>query len=311
MKKYKVAIGLSVYNPNLDYLKNQVDSLLAQDYVIDLYIRDDGSTKHDHFDYLNSLLSHSKNVYVFYCENAGVFHSFINLLASMQSKGTYDLIGFSDQDDMALPNKVTSAVNSICSYDERIPLLYFSQMAYTDGDLNKCGVPYINVSKLGLSNAIVESSVNGNLIFMNSCACELVLRHIPSNFSMHDWWCYLCVSAFGKVVFDNTVTLLYRQHEGNVVGGSSSILSIFVARIRRIIKAKKSKYPIYAQAEEFYRLYKDDAMPTASRLILEKLINSKRSFADRIKYAMSTNSFCRMRIVDQFILRLVITLNIY
>ena len=128
---------------------------------------------------------------------------------------------------------------------------------------------------------------------------------------MHDWWCYLCVSAFGKVVFDNTVTLLYRQHEGNVVGGSSSILSIFVARIRRIIKAKKSKYPIYAQAEEFYRLYKDDAMPTASRLILEKLINSKRSFADRIKYAMSTNSFCRMRIVDQFILRLVITLNIY
>lgn len=311
MKKYKVAIGLSVYNPNLDYLKIQVDSLLAQDYIIDLYIRDDGSTKHDHFDYLNSLLSHSENVYVFYCENTGVFHSFINLLASMQSKGVYDLIGFSDQDDMSLPNKVSSAVNLISSYDEGIPLLYFSQMAYTDGNLNMKGVPYINASKLGFRNAIVESSANGNLIFMNTKACDLVLRHIPSSFSMHDWWCYLCVSAFGKILFDDTITLLYRQHEGNVVGGTSSTFALFISRLKRVFGSKKAQYPIYVQAKEFFDLYKDDNMPEESRLVLESLIDSKKSLMGRIKYAMSTNSYSRMRFIDQLILRLVIILNLY
>lgn len=309
-KEIKVAVALSTYNPNINYLRNQIDTLLEQDYRVDIYIRDDGSPLHVHYQILSEY-GDLDNVCIMYEKNVGVFNSFMSLLCYIYNKGVYDLIGFSDQDDIALPQKVSSAVKIFANIDSTIPVLYFSQMAYTDGELNKRGVPYINASRLGLKNAIVESSANGNLIFMNSSACELVLRHLPTSFSMHDWWCYLCVSAFGIVVFDDTVTLLYRQHEGNVVGGSSSILSIFVARIRRIIKAKKSKYPIYAQAEEFYRLYKDDDMPTESKLVLEKLISSKRSFTERIKYAMSTNSFCRMRIVDQFILRLVITLNIY
>lgn len=190
-----------------------------------------------------------------------------------------------------------------------IPTLYFSQMMYTDKELRLKSRPYINPNRVCLKNAIVESSVNGNLIFLNSEAANLVLRHIPSNFKMHDWWFYLCVSAFGKIIFDDRVTLLYRQHENNVIGAKTAVLGTFGKRLKRFLNNNKT-YPIYSQASEFLDLYRDE-LPDGSRKILQGLIDSKMSLKARLKYSVKKNTFTRMKNIDNLFLRMLIVFNLY
>lgn len=44
---------------------------------------------------------------------------------------------------------------------------------------------------------------------------------VPDGLRMHDWWIALIASAFGRIIYLDEPLLLYRQHTGNVVGGSS------------------------------------------------------------------------------------------
>ena len=40
----------------------------------------------------------------------------------------------------------------------------------------------------------------------------------------HDWWTYILVTMVGgKVIFDETPQILYRQHEAGLMGGNTSI----------------------------------------------------------------------------------------
>lgn len=52
-----------------------------------------------------------------------------------------------------------------------------------------------------------------------------------TNFVSHDWWCYQVVTAAGgKVRYDETSRIGYRQHRGNQVGANNS----WGARVRRL-----------------------------------------------------------------------------
>lgn len=94
-KNVKVAIALSVFNPNLLYLKKQIESLINQNFEADIYIRDDGSTSKTHYPYLNEINNVYHNVYINYGDNCGVFASFMKLIKFIVEKKTYDIIGFS------------------------------------------------------------------------------------------------------------------------------------------------------------------------------------------------------------------------
>ena len=51
---------------------------------------------------------------------------------------------------------------------------------------------------------------------------------------MHDWWSYLVVAASGgRLIADDTPTVLYRQHRGNLVGAPPSLGRRAVAAVRR------------------------------------------------------------------------------
>lgn len=310
MKKYKVAVLLSTYNPARQYLCEQVDSLLNQSYPVDLIIRDDGSTDRKHYCELEKY-SQYENVYVIYGSNKGVFGSFMELLVYAKTK-EYNFVGFSDQDDIALPYKVQRAVSMLSKYSDAVPLLYFSQMQYVDENLNKMGMPNINSSKLTLKNALFESSINGNLMFINRQALDIVTMCYPNTYSMHDWWVYVCVSAFGMVLYDDEVTLLYRQHNHNVVGGTSSFLKLSIMRIRRLINSETEIYPIYAQAKDFASQFDGKInMSSDTQKILDNLLRSKVNFIKRIKYAFSRDNFQRQKSVDNLLLRFMILLNFY
>ena len=133
-------------------------------------------------------------------------------------------MSFSDQDDVALRNKLSLAIKCLEKENQTKPLLFFSQMTYVNENLEKEGEPIINEKALGFANALFEGSVNGNLMVMNRKAIELFLSRKPKTFTMHDRWAYRCVSAFGKIVYSPISTLLYRQH--------SAIFSVPISGLR-------------------------------------------------------------------------------
>jgi hypothetical protein len=68
-------------------------------------------------------------------------------------------------------------------------------------------------------NALTENIVTGCTAAMNLPALKLVVRCSDlSQIYFHDWWIYLVLSAFGSVKYDEEPTILYRQHESNVIG---------------------------------------------------------------------------------------------
>lgn len=311
MKK-RVAIVMSTYNPELPYLEAQIESLLSQDLGVDnfdILIRDDGSSKEELAPYLKSLQINHPNIFVIRGENVGVFDSFWILINEAYNRG-YEFVSLSDQDDIAMNNKLSHAISFLEKENMKMPLLFFSQMTYVNERLEELGYPYINQSVLGLKNALYESSVNGNLMVFNRMACELVISQKPKSFYMHDWWIYLCVSAFGKVIYSPVSTLLYRQHSNNVIGGSQSFFDVMKRRINRFRDYSEKTYPVYKQGKEFMTLF-GSQLDESALVLLNKLLASKESFINRICFAMSYSNFARMKFIDNVLLRFLILMNKY
>jgi hypothetical protein len=69
---------------------------------------------------------------------------------------------------------------------------------------------------------------------LNRAAADLVLASARPVGGLHDWWCYLVVSAAGgRVIADPKPALLYRQHGANAVGAPSNRWRRLLAAARR------------------------------------------------------------------------------
>ena len=121
---------------------------------------------------------------------------------------------------------------------------------------------------------------------------------------MHDWWFYQVVSAFGTVVYDSSVTILYRQHAENVVGVTTGIFR-WIVRLERYIKSGFS-INISSQVEELYRIY-GDRMPLANKMLTFKFLRvlTDFNFVSRLAYIMQRNVFTTKK-VDTYILKILI-----
>ena len=82
---------------------------------------------------------------------------------------------------------------------------------------------------------------------------------------MHDWWCYLVVSAFGKVIFDSQPCAFYRQHGRNVVGTSTSTFHPLDQKVLRQFRQDSLRI-IVSQTQAFLNQYGSSAQLDASVL---------------------------------------------
>ena len=132
-----VSILLSTYNGE-QYLNPLLESLLFQDYnKFVVYIRDDVSVdntlsviKHYCSKYPNKFKLLKDNL-----GNLGVSKSFMQMLSLVES----DYYLFCDQDDVWLPNKISSLFNFILRMNldtADIPILLFTDLKVVDSELN-------------------------------------------------------------------------------------------------------------------------------------------------------------------------------
>ncbi|WP_208414646.1 glycosyltransferase family 2 protein [Paenibacillus castaneae] len=226
---------MSTYNGE-KYISEQIQSILDQENVnVHLLIRDDGSTDKT-VEIINSFMKKYSDQIMFYAaENIGVKDSFLELLKN--SNEMFDYFAFSDQDDYWLPNKLFAGINYITNSMEDGPILYCSRTTLVDEDLKRLVEwPPVPKRPLKLNNSLVENVVVGCTMIINIPARKLLIKLRPNtqNIIMHDWWMYLCISAFGRVYFDKQSNILYRQHSNNLIGGERSIFKKWSKKFRNV-----------------------------------------------------------------------------
>ena len=249
-----VEILLATYNAE-KYLPTLLDSVYNQDYEnFVLTVSDDGSTDST-IQILNSYKEKFGKMNILKnCENLGAKGNFKRLIENASG----DYIMFADHDDKWLSDKISTTLAAMQAAESVLdaPILVHTDLSVTDADLNITAPSFVrsqnfNMGRNKFNDFLAQNTVTGCAMMMNSKLLTLCKR-MPKDALMHDWWAALTASAFGKVVFLDVPTILYRQHGDNQVG---AVGDDYVADRKRT--AKERLRATYRQASLFYNTYCD------------------------------------------------------
>lgn len=295
-----VTVLMSTYNGG-QFLREQLSSLYEQTYApIKIVVRDDGST-----DSTLAILAEEQSTNAITQldarGNLGATGSFFALLRHAAQTNT-DYVAFCDQDDVWLTNKIERAVSRLASATDR-PALYCCRLEIVNKHLHTLKLS-IKPRKIGFGNALVENVAVGCTMVLNRKALDLLSRQPLPNVYVHDWWCYLVVSCFGEIIFDDFASIKYRQHGRNAIGAATNPISVWKRKLTRFINARRW---ISEQAAAFLELFSDH-LSSSQRALVTDVCNARYSYACRVRLALSTDIW-RNGWLDNIILRFVILMN--
>nr|WP_256061687.1 glycosyltransferase family 2 protein [Stutzerimonas stutzeri] len=222
------------------FLAEQIDSFERQTHRNwSLVVSDDGSQDST----LNILQAYidswgQERVKIVQGPQRGFVKNFLSLTCRTDINAEF--FAWADQDDIWSENKLHAALAWLQAVPRHIPALYCSRTKLID----ESGAPIGYSPRFRLppsfSNALVQNIGGGNTMVFNKAACHLIQEagnnlDIPS----HDWWAYQLISgASGIIYYDPVPRVLYRQHDGNLVGSNSS----WRARCQRLSMAVKGRF---------------------------------------------------------------------
>lgn len=302
----EVSVVLSSFN-GARYLPEQLDSLVGQSYPnLVVQVRDDGSSD-ETGRVLERYAAKYPNIRVSFGQRLGIAGSFFHLLKHSGETSAY--FAFCDQDDVWYLDKIERAVSRLSALDPGTPALYCSRLEYVNQEL--AHLKYSRIPERGLSfkNALVENIATGCSVVLNRAARDMIVKRLPLKCIMHDWWCYLVVSAFGDVIYDESAGVKYRLHGANDTGAAVSLREDFMRRMQRFLRGRDSAFRIHAQAEGFAAIYRE-ALADEKLEALERFLGSKRSVLARTLFALNPSVYRQSRL-DDVLLRILIVANWY
>lgn len=219
-----VSILLAIYNPNLEWLKEQLISLNNQDYDnIELIVIDDCSKeKICGVDFFSNFITKFSFDFIKLDVNHGSNKAFENL--TKLANGKY--IAYCDQDDIWCENKISLMVdrlektgsNLVCS-----DLFIVDKFGKLIADsITKVRKRHIFREGEDLTQHLIISN------FATGCAMmmktDVAKAAIPFEETLvHDHWLTLWSSIDGTIEFINQPLVYYRQHDDNQTGILSGV----------------------------------------------------------------------------------------
>lgn len=223
-----VAILLCTYQGQ-QHLAQQLDSFGTQTHQNwKVWASDDGSS-----DGTRSMLESYQRLWpagrlsVLRGPGKGLVANFLSLTCNEEIQADY--YAFSDQDDVWEANKLEYALQWLNSVERGTPALYCTRTRLVNNEGQDIGLSPLFGKPPGFANALVQSIAGGNTMVFNKAARELLQEagaQLPV--VVHDWWAYMVVAGCGgKVYYDSSPTLRYRQHDANVIGMNDGWLARF------------------------------------------------------------------------------------
>jgi len=304
-----VAVLLSTYNGER-HLPALLDSLAGQTHGDwRLVVRDDGSSEGDGTVALLQAFAarHPGRVHLEAGPNLGAVASFLTLLRRPEAEA--EAVAFCDQDDVWHGDKLARALEHL-SARPAVPALYFTRARLVDDDLRPLGLspPF---DRVGWSQALFENAAIGCTTVFNAAAYRLIVSSLPepSGVVVHDWWCYLVVSALGEVFYDPSPSVDYRLHAGNVIGLPQGPLAAVVTQLRRLLRAPGRFYEPHRQAVALLENF-GDLLPPDRKAVVAEFVAAKARPLRRVRLAL-TGPVRRQRPLDTLIARALIAVGLY
>lgn len=174
-----------------------------------------------------------------------------------------DYYAFCDQDDVWLPDKLPRAIRALQNIPAGTPGMFCSATTLIDASGNPIGLSKLPKKPPSFANALVECIAGANTMVFNAAALDRLLAAGPEMppFS-HDWRLYLTTTACGgSIVFDPKPTVLYRQHDANLMGGNRGP----AARLKRAMALLDGRYGAWLDSQLHAMFALGDSVPEDSR----------------------------------------------
>lgn len=296
----QVHIVLAAYNGE-QYLREQIDSVLAQTYEnITVEVCDDGSTDGTAA-IIREYEARDKRVKLHMNpHNLGYVKNFLEGV----KRCTAPYVMLCDQDDIWQADKVEKTLRAMQQTEKRRhgePVLIFTDALRFDSETGEelgffHKTSHLDVKKVDTAHLFMENKCIGCTMMMNQAILPY-LEELPEEIRVHDWWLALICSHFGTIEYVPQVTLRYRQHAGNQIGGSS-YSGYFKQRIAHVREQRQALVRTYQQGEAFLRIFGDKMNPH-QRVVAENFAGMEQAgfFGKRyriLRYGYSKSGWLRM-----------------
>lgn len=256
----RIHIVLAAYN-GASYIREQLDSVLANGRD-DIWIEicDDGSTDDTvqiarEYEAEYDCIGVHENK-----KNLGYVKNFIEGIK--RSKSPYIML--CDQDDIWDPDKIARTMRAMEKLEQKhtdsetTPLLVFTDAMNFDSETGKQSGSFhksshLDAAKTDVAHLLMENKCIGCTVMVNA-AVRPYLDTLPEEVRVHDWWLALICSQFGEISYLAETTLQYRQHRGNMIGGSS-FPDYVKNRISNLKRQKEALEQTFSQGEAFYHMF--------------------------------------------------------
>lgn len=264
MDKPNVLILLAAYNGK-DFIRDMIDSVLAQDYQnLCLIVSDDCSTDGT-AEILGQYAVDYPEKVQHYCSGMrfGCAQKHFMHLLSRFHDAPY--IMFCDQDDIWYSDKVSRTLELMqcIEMDRKTPALVHTDLRVVDRNLNElapsfCANSAIDGRRLSFNHLLVQNVVTGCTVMINQTLARLAVRTSDTqDMLMHDWWLALLASACGNCAFLPESTIDYRQHGSNSVGARNVYSVRYLLNRLCSSGMRRSMNDAALQAQAFLNVYQD------------------------------------------------------
>ena len=213
-----VLILMAVLN-GARFLQEQLDSISNQTHRDwQLLAADDGS-RDASLDILSAFAENQKgHVTISKGPQTGFARNFMQLI---QNAPNAPYIALCDQDDVWYPPKLARAVAALDNVPADRPALYCSSTMICHQNLAPVRLSETFPERASFRNALAQNIGGGNTMVLNRAGHQLAASAaaICPDPIAHDWWLYQIITACGGIVIrDPEASLLYRQHDDNLIG---------------------------------------------------------------------------------------------
>jgi len=270
-----VSICMATYNGEA-YIKEQLDSLIDQDYKnIEIIVQDDNSQDKT-YEILQEYAKKYKFIKVFQNkENIGYIKNFESLI----QRANGDYIALCDQDDIWKKDKLSLLVNQIKDNS-----LVYANSLLVDKNLNSLGMTLSQklnnnfISSKDPLNFLLDNSVSAHAMMFKKELVEY-LKTFPTTIYFDQYIAMVAASQNGVKYIDKEL-VLYRQHSHNTLKKEKKAKKSLFQKIKNKLQKKVDENT--ANIKRVKEIKKLDTLKTEDKKLLQKLekiyMDFKKSF---------------------------------
>ncbi len=240
-----IAICLPTFNPPLDLLRQQIESLRAQTHYAWLcLISDDDSVAANLAAIKEQIAGDARFVVASNKERLGVYHNVERCLQLVPAQAEF--VALADQDDRWYPHKLARLLAEYAQDDAQLIYSDLRVVAASGQVLAESYWTTWRNNQTDLVQLLFENTVTGAAALFRRSLLTTALPFPPRAGNLyHDHWLACVALALGRIRFVNEPLYDYVQHGGNVIGHFSPArrawLGLATAALKRFASAPTAK----------------------------------------------------------------------